>query len=197
MRCFGDGGARMAGRGGMGEGDRMLRVREAERLTLPARRLASLAAAPPATERLCSGALTPGLAPCDPATMLAGANEVVLVGGDPTSKLLPLKLDLRLGVVCGGFMACVATAALWVEKGLGGIEAAGVGVLARPVVGAAAEAAAAEEVEAAKGGAAAEGVLALAMAALVCAGSMGVLLRFDLPRRLATKLSLAPSPSLA
>ena len=164
----------------------MLRVREAERLTLPALRPASLAAAPPTTERPWSVAPAPGLTPCDPAKLEAGAKEAVLVGGDPTSKLLPLKLDRRLGVVCGGFMAWAATAALLVEKGLGGTEAPGVGVPARAAAGAAA----AEDAEA-------EGVPALAIAALVCDGSMGVLLRFDLPRRLATKLSLAPSPSLA
>ena len=122
--------------------------------------------------------------------MEAGAREVVLVGGEPTSKLLPLKLDLRLGVVCGGFMACAATATLLVEKGLGGTEATGVGVLARAAAFAAAAAAADD-------GGAPDGVLARATAALVCAGSMGVLPRLDLPRRLATKLSLAPSPSLA
>lgn len=164
----------MAGRGGMGEGDRMLRVREADRLTLPPLRPASLAAAPPpATERPCSLALAPGpglfAAACEPARVEAGASDVVLVGGEPTSKLLPLKLERRLGVVCGGFMACVATAVLCVEKGLGGTEAPGVGVPAHPAAGAAvaaATAAAAEEATDA-GGIAADGVLALAMAALV------------------------------
>jgi len=83
----------------MGEGDRMLRVREAERLTLLPMRPASLAATPaPVTERLWSFALA-GLVLCEPARVDAGAKEVVLVGGDPTSKLLPLKLERRLGVV--------------------------------------------------------------------------------------------------
>lgn len=184
----------MAGSGGMGEGDRMLRVLEAERLMLLALRPASLAAAPPVTESVCSVALALGLTPCEPASVDAGARDVVLVGGEPTSKLLPLKLDRRLGVVCGGFIACAATAALLDEKGLGGTEAAGVGVLARPAVGAAA----ADEADAADGTvAAADGVLARATALLVWVGSMGVLLRLVLPRRLATKLSRAPSPSLA
>ncbi len=49
MRCLGDGGARMAGSGGIGEGDRMLRVREPERLTLLPRRPASLPAKPAGT----------------------------------------------------------------------------------------------------------------------------------------------------
>ncbi len=79
------------------------------------------------------------------------------------------------------------------RKGLGGTDAPGVGVPARPDGTAAAMAG-----EAAEGaGTAAEGVLARATAAVVCVGSMGVLLRLDRPRRLATKLSRAPSPSLA
>lgn len=102
------------------------------------------------------------MAVCEPPIVEAGAKEVVLVGGEPTSKLLPLKLDRREGVVCGGFMACAATAALLAEKGLGGTEAAGVGVLAR----AAADAAAAEDA-AIVDGPGADGVLALATAALV------------------------------
>lgn len=168
----------------------MLRVREAERLTLPPLRPASPAAAPLVTDKLCSVEVAPGLTPCEAAKVEAGASEVVLVGGEPTSKLLPLKLDRRLGVVCGGFMAWAVTAALLVEKGLGGTEATGVGVLAR----AAAVAAETDELE---DTAAADGVTERATAALVWAKSMGVLPRLDLPRRLATKLSLAPSPSLA
>ena len=98
IRCLGEGGARMAGSGGIGDGERMLRAREAERLLLP--------------PTCCEGAG-------------AGASEVTLVGGEATSRLLPLKLDRRLGVVCGGFIACMP-AALAEEKGLGGTEALGV-----------------------------------------------------------------------
>lgn len=116
MRCCGEGGARIAGRGGIGEGDRILRVREAERLALPPLGPTSLFAAP-----MCSASLL-----CDP-----GARDAILVGGDPTSMLLPLKLDRRLGVNCGGFMACVVMPA-WDEKGLGGTEMLGEGVPPRP-----------------------------------------------------------------
>ena len=36
-----------------------------------------------------------------------GASEVALVGGESASTCEPLKLDLRLGVLCGGFIDVV------------------------------------------------------------------------------------------